>query len=416
MNEKERETIDAIDKQMARLFEERMAAVERIAANKKAAGAPVEDLAREKEMIRSRLGALGNRNIGSYYGEFLKSVIRVSKDYQTDIMGAPRSQHGDIIIRHGLLAATGEMTGLGAGKVLIVTDSGVPPAYSSTVAESLRRCGCTVSLHVFRQGEASKNIETYSQLLLTLVEEGFTRSDSIVAVGGGVVGDLAGFAAATFMRGIRFFNIPTTLLAQVDSSVGGKTAIDFGSVKNIVGAFHMPQKVLIDPDTLATLPRREFCNGLVEAIKMGATSDAALFELIENSCDIEADIEEIIRRSLAVKRAVVEADPTEKGLRRVLNFGHTAGHAIEACGAGEYLHGEAVAIGMLCFADGSAKERILALLRKLGLPTGHNIPAAVLRDFIAHDKKASGSEITVVRVHEIGSFNFEKIKIEDLAL
>jgi 3-dehydroquinate synthase len=306
--------------------------------------------------------------------------------------------------------------GICGGKVLVVTDSGVPAEYAKAVAASMQGRASEVLIHTFEQGETSKNLATYNEIAQALVSGGFTRSDAVVAVGGGVVGDLAGFVASTFMRGIRFYNVPTTLLSQVDSSIGGKTAIDFGGVKNIIGAFHMPVKVLIDPDTLATLPARQLHNGLVEAIKMGATSDASLFELIENSTDLLADASEIIRLSLNVKQAVVCADPKEKGLRRVLNFGHTLGHAIEASCGGRYIHGEAVAIGMLPFADEPARSRIRRVLDKYGLPTSCDMDAAAIRDLISHDKKASGSEITVVRVSEIGSFRFEKINIQDLAL
>ena len=412
----ERRIIDEIDSQMARLFEKRMAASEKIALYKKECGLPVEDLAREKEMIERRCAAISDERLRGFYGDFLKGVITVSKDYQTDIIYGAKTPCHDIIIKRGSLDDAGTLLGICGAKVMIVTDNGVPAEYAARVAASLEGRARETVIYTIPQGEANKNIDTYRSVMEALVDGGFTRSDAVIAVGGGVVGDLAGFAAATFMRGIRFYNVPTTLLSQVDSSVGGKTAIDFGGVKNIVGAFHMPVKVLIDPDTLATLPARQLHNGLVEAIKMGATSDAALFELIENSTDLIADAGEIIRMSLNVKQSVVKADPKEKGLRRVLNFGHTVGHAIEASSAGKYLHGEAVAIGMLCFAGGSAKARIRSVLEKYSLPTSCDADPAAVTALIAHDKKASADEITVVKVDEIGSFRFEKVNLQDLAI
>ena len=416
MNAEERSIIDQIDREMAQLFVRRMAAVRSIAANKKAAGAPVEDRQREMAMLEKRCSELEDSALHSYYADFLRSVISVSKDYQTDLIYGTKMPCHDIIIENGIISRAGQLTGLACGKALVVSDTGVPEQYPATVARSLEASGVAAHIFIIDQGEQNKSIDSYAKVMAALVEHGFTRTDAVVAVGGGVVGDLAGFVAATFMRGIRFFNIPTTLLSQVDSSVGGKTAIDFGCVKNIVGAFHFADKVLIDPETLVTLPERQLHNGLVEAVKMGATGDAELFSLIERSTDLHADLPEIIRRSVAYKKSVVDADPRESGLRRVLNFGHTVGHAIEACGAGKYLHGEAVALGMLYFADGGARERIVNVLEKYDLPLTHEIPAERIRDFISHDKKASGSKITVVNVSTIGSFCFETTDINDLPL
>ena len=411
-----RSKIDEIDARMARLFEERMAVVECIALEKKASGRPIEDPEREKSMIEQRCSEIGDERLRGYYADFLRSAIAVSKDYQTDIIFGAQMPCHDIIVQRGCLSRAGELLGITGGKALIVTDDGVPAEYSRTVADSLQRKGIQVDLCIIPQGEDHKSLESYRKVMAALVKGDFTRTDAVVAVGGGVVGDLAGFVAATFMRGIKFYNIPTTLLSQVDSSVGGKTAIDFDEIKNIVGAFHFAGKVLIDPDTLATLPQRQLHNGLVEAIKMGATGDAALFSLIESSTNLQDDLEEIIRRSVAYKKSVVDADPKENGLRRVLNFGHTAGHAIEALSQGRYLHGEAVAMGMLPFSEGDAHRRIKALLEKYNLPVSHHFTASDLRQKIIHDKKAADGCITVVKVSTIGSFRFEKINIQDLSL
>jgi 3-dehydroquinate synthase len=247
------------------------------------------------------------------------------------------------------------------GKALIVTDSGVPEEYSKIVASQIKDS----VIYTFPQGEQSKNFETYSALLKTLAENNFDRNDCVIAVGGGVTGDMAGFTAATYMRGIKFYNIPTTLLSQVDSSIGGKTAIDFLGYKNLVGAFYQPNAVIIDPDVLKTLPKRQFNNGLCESIKMAATSDSELFKILEEN-NAEDIIDTVIEKSLLIKKQVVEEDEKETGLRKVLNFGHTIGHAIETVtGLEELYHGECVALGMMFMANGEAKKRIEKLQTNL---------------------------------------------------
>ena len=230
----------------------------------------------------------------------------------------------DILVERGILERAGTHLEL-KRRVLVVTDSGVPASYAKSLADqSDKAVICTVEA-----GEASKSMESFGRLLQTMLDHGFSRKDCVVAVGGGVVGDLAGFAASAYMRGIDFYNIPTTLLSQIDSSIGGKTAINFGGVKNVVGAFYQPKKVLIDPDLLKTLPQRQISNGLAEAVKMALTSDKELFEIFETK-DIDENIDQIIIRSLNIKKNVVEKDERESGLRRILNFGHTVGHGIES--------------------------------------------------------------------------------------
>lgn len=238
-------------------------------------------------------------------------------------------------------------------KTLIVTDSGVPKKYLEKLLSGIDKA----TFLTIPQGETSKSPENYFLILKTLKDASFTRSDRIIALGGGVVGDLSGFAAATYMRGIQFINIPTTLLSMVDSSIGGKTAIDLDGVKNIVGAFYQPHAVIIDTNTLDTLDDRQLMAGYAEAIKMAACRDGELFSAIEHigQDDIRSNIDMIVEGSLKIKSAVVKDDPTEKGLRRVLNFGHTVGHAIESVYHGELLHGECVALGMLAMCSGEAK-------------------------------------------------------------
>ncbi|MBR4842818.1 MAG: 3-dehydroquinate synthase [Bacteroidaceae bacterium] len=316
----------------------------------------------------------------------------------------------DIVIERGALRHIGDRIDLDR-RIMVVTDSGVPQQYVQSV---LSQCP-QGSLFTFKAGEASKNISTFTAILQSLLDNGFTRSDAVIAVGGGVTGDTAGFAAACYMRGIDFYNIPTTLLSQVDSSVGGKTAVDFGGVKNPIGAFHHPRAVIIDPDTLRTLDTRLIHEGLVEAIKMAATCDSTLFTLIESAADLNACIDEVIFKAIDIKRRIVQDDPQESGLRRVLNFGHTVGHAIESIREGELLHGECVAIGMMYMSGGEARSRIENLLKRYGLPVTDDTDPSILLSGILHDKKKSGDTVTVVYVDTIGNYSFRKVSTAELA-
>lgn len=316
----------------------------------------------------------------------------------------------NIRLKRGALAKAGEIFNLNR-RVLIVTDTGVPKEYAQTVAE---QCKSPV-IKTIPEGEKSKQIDTYSDVLQTLVENGFTRTDCVVAVGGGVVGDLAGFAAATYMRGIDFYNVPTTVLSQVDSSIGGKTAIDFGGYKNIVGAFYPPRAVLIDPDTLKTLPARQISNGLSEAVKMALTSDEELFQIFEKS-NISDSLDVVIERALYIKKQVVEQDEFEGGLRKILNFGHTLAHAIESAeGMENYYHGECVALGMIPMCSSSVRERLIPVLERLNLPTKIDFDKETLINAASHDKKMSGDSITVVYVKTAGSFELKKISFSEYA-
>lgn len=317
----------------------------------------------------------------------------------------------DIILQRGIIAEISPHIDI-SKRALILTDSGVPVKYAETVASQFENA----VIKTIPQGEKSKNFAMFGELLQLMCEKEFSRSDCVVAVGGGVVGDLAGFVAATYMRGIDFYNIPTTLLSQVDSSIGGKTAVDMGGYKNIVGAFHQPKAVLIDPDVLKTLSERQFNNGLAESIKMAATSDKELFELLEDG-DVHENIETVIERSLKIKRAVVESDEKETGLRRVLNFGHTAAHAIEtASGLGGLLHGECVAIGMLAFSSPQVRARLTKVLKKYNLPVKFDFPSKELLGALRHDKKANADGVNAVFVDEIGDFRFEFVEFSKLDL
>ena len=315
----------------------------------------------------------------------------------------------DILVERGALATAGQRLDL-QRKVLIVTDDGVPEAYARCVAAQCKES----YIQCVPQGEQSKSLDTYRRLLSCLLDNGFTRTDCVVAVGGGVVGDLAGFVAASYMRGVDFYNLPTTLLAQIDSSIGGKVAVNLDGIKNVVGAFYQPKRVLIDPDVLQTLPARQIANGLAEAIKMSLTSDAALFRLFEEQ-DVLQQIDTVILRSLEIKRRVVEQDETERGLRRILNFGHTVGHGIESCGGlRELYHGECVALGMLPMCSPQLRQRLVRVLQRVGLPTDLQVDADAIVRAMYHDKKFDGETITVILVNTPGAYEMKKLTQAEL--
>ncbi len=317
----------------------------------------------------------------------------------------------DIAIGKGLLNKANEYFKLDR-KVFIVTDSGVPREYAEKVAALAK----DAVIYTVDEGEGSKSIAALEKLLFAMMDFQMTRADAAVAVGGGVVGDLTGFASSLYMRGIDFYNAPTTLLSQVDSSIGGKTAVNLGSTKNIVGSFYQPKAVLIDTDVLSTLPRRHFSAGLAEAVKMSLTSDRELFELFEAEEIGETNIEDVIVRALMIKKDVVEKDEKESGLRKILNFGHTFGHGIEAeSGLGGLYHGECVALGMLPMASEKVRARLLPVLTRLGLPTNYDGDVDAALSYAMHDKKASDGGIDVILVDEVGSCRIEKMTFADFS-
>ena len=327
-----------------------------------------------------------------------------------------KSRSYDIILKAGCLANLHQFTNVANRKVFVLTDSGVPAEYAQTVAAQ-----CPDStVYTIPRGEGSKCLKVYGQVLQAMLAFGMDRKDLLVSVGGGVVGDLGGFCAASYMRGIDFANCPTTVLSQVDSSIGGKTAIDLGETKNIVGAFWQPKVVLVDFDTLKTLPRRQVVNGLAEALKTGIIGDPQLFALFE--CEHpEENIERIIYRSLRVKKNVVENDEHEQGQRACLNFGHTIGHGIEAVKGvrgrrtNGLFHGECVALGMLpMIEDKSLVRRTRAIYRTLGLPTRTGVDKNKVLSYMQHDKKSAGSTITVIKVPGLGCWRADKIPMTEL--
>lgn len=316
----------------------------------------------------------------------------------------------DIVVEAGSIDRIGRLIDLSGKKVLVITDDGVPSEYAGKVA------GAFAGSHILtlKAGESTKSLSALETIISSLVEHRFSRDDALVAVGGGMVGDLCGFAASCYMRGINYYSVPTTLLSQVDSSIGGKTAINFHGVKNIVGAFHNPSKVIVDPECLDTLPPRIFAEGMAEMIKMAATSDAGLYESICSWNGDKAELCDMIAGALSIKLNVVQSDPYEKGLRKVLNFGHTIGHAIESAAEGDLYHGECVAIGMMYMSEGRARQQIETALEKYGLPVSDSFNPVSLCEFVSHDKKAKSSTVIAVWVSDIGSFEFREFTQEEI--
>jgi 3-dehydroquinate synthase len=338
-----------------------------------------------------------------------------------------------IHIGAGLLEKTGDLlqqAGL-RGKIAVVTNPVVAQLYLDPLNDSLRRCGFEVTPVLVPDGEEHKNLQSLAVIYDRLIEARLERTSALLALGGGVVGDLAGLAAATYLRGVRYVQVPTTLLAQVDSSVGGKTGVNHAAGKNLIGAFYQPRSVVIDIAVLASLPRRELIAGLAEVIKYGMIADPLLFSLLENRMEqilhLNAQLlTQIIAASCAIKARVVEADEREDDYRAVLNFGHTVGHALEA--ATEYrrfLHGEAVAVGMTKatalsvhqgFCDRASLERITNLVQKAGLPMElpPEIPLQDLVQAMEIDKKAAGGKIKFVMSAGIGKTRFHWLAPEEI--
>jgi 3-dehydroquinate synthase len=327
-----------------------------------------------------------------------------------------------ILVGAGALARLGaELATLGLGrKVALVSDPAITRLHGDAVIESVGAAGFEVTPILLPEGERAKTLEVAAQAWDRLLEAGCDRTSTVVALGGGAVGDLAGFVAATYMRGIPFVQVPTTLLAQVDASIGGKTAIDHPRAKNLIGAFHQPRLVLVDPGVLTTLPELEFRSGLAEVIKHGIVLDAAYFEDLERwlpallARDLPT-LERVVAGSCRIKASVVERDEQEAELRHVLNYGHTIGHALEAVtGYGRWAHGEAVALGIVAearlaerlgIARAATTERQVRILQAVGLPVkGLDAAPAAIVEALRRDKKARDGRVPFVFAPEIGSF------------
>lgn len=319
----------------------------------------------------------------------------------------------DILIKKGLLDKAGELVKdvLDAKKLLLVSDTNVYPIYGDKIKHLLEQAGYQVITYVFSAGESSKCTSVVIDMVEFLAQNQLTRQDAIIALGGGVCGDMAGFAAAIYLRGIKFVQIPTSLLSQVDSSVGGKTAVDLPQGKNLCGAFHQPSLVIIDPNVLDTLSDHYFSDGMGEVIKYGCIKSADLFELLCNA-DAKEEIDEVIYRCLDIKRQVVENDEKEHGERALLNFGHTCGHAIEKLWNFETVsHGEAVGIGMVMITkvgenigitEKGTSKKIAELLKKYNLSTSDSHSTQQIVDAMSADKKRTGSGIKFAMIEKIG--------------
>lgn len=310
-------------------------------------------------------------------------------------------------------------------KAVVITDTHVAPLYLERISTSLRNAGFDVTSCAFPAGEPSKRLSTIEGIYGHMAQAHITRSDFAVALGGGVTGDMAGFAAASYLRGIPFVQVPTTLLSQVDSSVGGKTGVDLPQGKNLVGAFWQPSFVLIDPDTLNTLSPHFFADGMGEVIKYGCIKSRALFDLLIETEDITSIMEDIIYRCVDIKRDVVERDEFDTGERALLNFGHTFGHALEKLHQYQGLsHGAAVGIGMVMMARLGEKagftapgtaDKIAAALEKYHLPVHSDLPLSQIVEATASDKKSTGSSINLVLLKDIGESFVHKVARSDLA-
>lgn len=341
-----------------------------------------------------------------------------------EIINVNASKEYEVIIGNGILSSLGErcVSLFGKSRAVIVTDSNVEPLWLDKAKKSLQLAGIEASAFVFDAGEESKNANTLFELIEFMAENKITRSDFAVALGGGVTGDMTGLAASLYLRGIPFVQVPTTLLAAVDSSVGGKTAVNLTAGKNLMGAFYQPELVLCDTDTLSTLPENEFANGMAEVIKYGVIFDKELFDKVRGG-DVKSGIEKIIARCVELKRDVVAKDEFDKGDRQLLNFGHTMAHSIEKCSNFEIEHGSAVAIGMVIAAKASAKlgwsdedctQAIIDANKNNGLPVECAFAPADLADAALSDKKRSGGTINFVVPEVMGRCVLKKIPVEVL--
>jgi 3-dehydroquinate synthase len=373
-------------------------------------------------MISEIQVSLGNRGytvlIGAGISSLGEAVLKVAG---RDHAGGKQRKQGLIVQR---------VSKMRSEKVAVITHPRIARLYGDTACVSLKRAGFSPILYQFPEGEQNKTLEQVSRIYDFLIQNRFERSSRLVALGGGVVGDMVGFTAATFLRGISYIQCPTTVVSQVDAAIGGKTGVDHPLGKNLIGAFHQPSLVLADPSTLMTLPKREFVAGLAEVVKYGVIGDLELFSFMESNIDaiLKRDKESLlycIKRSVEMKAKIVSADEKEGGLRKVLNYGHTFGHAIETLtGYRAYKHGEAVSIGMVAAAKAACLlgiapveivSRLKAVLERFGLPTNFpNLGSADIMKVLASDKKVISGEIYFVLPTMIGKVSVQKIERKKL--
>ena len=336
-------------------------------------------------------------------------IVDASRAYPVHIGGGLLDQAG------GLIAGVTK-----SRRCAVVTDSAVGPLYAQRVQKSLEAGGFTVLLHAFPAGEQSKNLTTYGRILEFFAQNRLTRSDFVIALGGGVTGDMAGFAAATYQRGVDYIQMPTTFLAASDSSVGGKTAVDLEAGKNLAGAFHQPKMVICDTDTFQTLSADAFADGMAETLKHGLIADKEFFDELMTG---NPDPGRMVRRNVEIKAAVVREDEFEHGTRKLLNFGHTLGHAIEKISDFSITHGHAVAIGMalaaragekMGFSPAGTLEQVLAANEKYHLPTECPYTAEQIYNAATADKKRDGGSIDVVVLERVGQARTVRLDMDGL--
>ncbi|MFA6929608.1 MAG: 3-dehydroquinate synthase [Lentisphaeria bacterium] len=339
-------------------------------------------------------------------------AVKTGKPYEVRIEQGLLRKTGDFLRSHGL-----------SGRIALISDDRVFPLHGAALIEVLSQVGFQVLTYTFPNGEQAKTMGTVNSILEFLAENSLTRSDCIVALGGGVVGDIAGFCAAIYLRGIRYVQLPTTLLAAIDSSVGGKTGVDLSSGKNLAGAFWQPEMVLCDPGVFATLPEEVFNEGVAEAVKYGVIADPALFTLLSEG-HLRQQLEAVIERCVGIKSQLVSEDEFDCGKRQLLNFGHTIGHAVEKCSHFQVRHGQAVAIGMVMMAElawlqGWSEKNCTAAIRetllRYQLPVESPFEFSNLVSTMRSDKKRKGGEITLVIPERIGVAVLKRIPVEDLA-
>jgi len=336
----------------------------------------------------------------------------------------------DIFIERGIFKEVGEYISkiYKNKKIVVVTDTNVDELYGDKLLKNLEDSGYVAKKVVFNAGEENKNFDTLTEVYEKIIDSGIKRGDLLVAFGGGVVGDLAGFAASTIYRGMDFVQIPTTLLAQVDSSVGGKVAVDTSRGKNLVGSFYQPKMVIIDPELLKTLEEREVRSGMAEVIKYGAIYDNEFFEYLQGKQNLEStmlDIEKSIKRCCEIKAKIVEIDELDLGLRMILNFGHTLGHAIEKYyNYTKYTHGEAISIGMYEIARLGEKlgitkvgetKKIKQILEKYNLPIEDKVKLEELIEIIKTDKKNISGVLNFIFLSEMGKVEIKKVAEEEIS-
>lgn len=334
----------------------------------------------------------------------------------------------DVLIGNGLLEKAGEyiaeIQDARSRRVLIVTDDNVAPLWLDKLKESLEKAEVKCEVHIIKNGEQSKNIDNYIEIIHTLEHKNFCRANAVVALGGGVVGDLAGFAAATFQRGMKFVQIPTTVLAAVDSSVGGKTGVNLDTGKNLLGTFYQPSLVLCDPETFKTLPAEVVRDGCGEILKYGILANARLFEDVSDAQgNVNSIDEDIIAKCVSIKKYYVENDEHDRGVRQYLNLGHTIGHAVEYCSRYTITHGAAVAMGMvvatrialnMCVCEADCPIDVLEGIRSVGFDISCKYTAAELMEAIMHDKKRLGSVITMILPKRVGECTTHTFTCEEL--